>query len=381
MSTLPETGTKTLPETENTGRAAAAGDGAEPAPPDPAAAERQALVERWAARHGVEAARRLAEAEDLADAVAAEITPDNTDDTYRKSWRVWTRFCAATRLPELEATRGALVAFVTWMLREGRHNGTGYAPSSASTHLAGAVVGLRRRGVHVLGDDQAAARSALEGLTVRLLQDGERRGRGKAPTGTVTGLRALVRACPDTLAGARDKALVLTGFHYAARAQDPAGLLVSDVTEEERGLIIAILTGKTKHSVRAAKIPYSADPAICPVRAWKAYRTCLVLEADFRWSAPTAPAFVGIDRWGHVTGGMGPDSVTRAITRISQRAGVPVAWTGHSLRIGLATTARARGRDAVAVADQGGWARHSRSMLGYMQTEDGWTDNAAAGLT
>ncbi|ALM43648.1 hypothetical protein SFR_7033 (plasmid) [Streptomyces sp. FR-008] len=32
--------------------------------------------------------------------------------------------------------------------------------------------------------------------------------------------------------------------------------MVSDVTEEERGLIIAILTGKTKHSVRAAKIPY-----------------------------------------------------------------------------------------------------------------------------
>ncbi|WP_241692283.1 hypothetical protein [Streptomyces sp. N1] len=154
MSTLPETGTKTLPETENTGRAAAAG-GAGSAPP--AAAGRQALVERWAARHGVEAARRLAEAEDLADAVAAEITPDNTDDTYRKSWRVWTRFCAATRLPELEATRGALVAFVTWMLREGQQNGTGYAPSSASTHLAGAVVGLRRRGVHVLGDDQAAA--------------------------------------------------------------------------------------------------------------------------------------------------------------------------------------------------------------------------------
>ncbi|MEU7222270.1 hypothetical protein [Streptomyces chrestomyceticus] len=77
---------------------AAAGDvaGPEDAPalPDPAAAERQALIERWAARHGVDAARRLAEAEDLADAVAAEITPDNTVDTYDKSWRVWTRFCA-----------------------------------------------------------------------------------------------------------------------------------------------------------------------------------------------------------------------------------------------------------------------------------------------
>ncbi|MFB8314667.1 hypothetical protein ACFC5T_40115 [Streptomyces sp. NPDC055961] len=39
------------------------------------------------------------------------------------------------------------------------------------------------------------------------------------------------------------------------------------------------------------------------------------------------------------------------------------------------------GRDGIAIADQGGWARHSRSMLGYMQREDDWDDNASAGLT
>ncbi|MFI8405208.1 hypothetical protein ACIGG5_33885 [Streptomyces sp. NPDC085463] len=73
--------------------------GRRPALLDPAAAERQALIERWAERHGVDAARRLAEAEDLADAVAAEITPNNTVDTYDKSWRVWERFCAAATQP------------------------------------------------------------------------------------------------------------------------------------------------------------------------------------------------------------------------------------------------------------------------------------------
>ncbi|MEU6350168.1 hypothetical protein ABZ896_12655 [Streptomyces sp. NPDC047072] len=72
--------------------------GRQPAAPlDPAAAERQELIERWAER-------RLAE--DLADAVAAETTPDNL-----------------ARLPELEGSRGALVAFVTWMMREGQQNG------------------------------------------------------------------------------------------------------------------------------------------------------------------------------------------------------------------------------------------------------------------
>lgn len=75
------------------------------------------------------------------------------------------------------------------------------------------------------------------------------------------------------------------------------------------------------------------------VRAYTAYRTRLAAEYDQVWAAP-APAFVGIDRWGHITGGMVPDSVTRAVTRISTRAGVPVAWTGHSLGIGLAAPRR-----------------------------------------
>ncbi|WP_010361167.1 integrase, partial [Streptomyces acidiscabies] len=263
----------------------------------------------------------------------------------------------------------------------GQQNGKGYAPSSASTHLAAAVVGLRERGVTVSGDDQSEARTALEGLAVKLLQAGERRGRGQAVGGDVDGLRAIARACPDTLAGARDKALTLTGFHYASRSQDPAGLLSGDVTLHPRGLVVAVLTGKTKHSVRNAKIPYSDEIEICPVRAYTAYRTRLVAEHGPRWADPSTPAFVGIDQWGHVTGGMVPDSVTRAIKRISMRAGVPIAWTGHSLRIGLASVGRKKGKDGIAIADQGGWARHSRSMLGYMQRDDGWDDNASSGLT
>ncbi|MFD0371129.1 integrase [Streptomyces sp. NPDC127114] len=308
--------------------------------------EREILFERWAARHGVDAPRHLAEAEDFADAVAAAITSENTTATYAKSWRVWARFCVSSGLPEDEGSRGTLVAFIAWMLREGQHNGKGYAPSSASTHLAAVVVGLRQRGAAVSGDDQAAARKALEDLTLQLLQAGERRGRGQAIGADIDGLYAVARACPNTLTGDRDKALVLTGFHYASRSQDPAGLLAGDVTEHPYGLVVAVLTGKTKHSVRNAKIVYAHDPEICPVRAYVAYRARLVAEHGARWAEPSTPAFVGIDRWGRVTGGMVPDSVTRAVKRISTRAGVPVAWTGQSLRIGLAPPAGIRARTA-----------------------------------
>ncbi|MET9351205.1 hypothetical protein [Streptomyces termitum] len=62
------------------------------------------------------------------------------------------------------------------------------------------------------------------------------------------------------------------------------------------------------------------------------------------------------------------------------RAGVPIAWTWHPLCIGLASVARISGRDSIAIADQGGWVRHPRSMLDYMQCEDRWDDNAGADL-
>jgi hypothetical protein len=144
---------------------------------------------------------------------------------------------------------------------------------------------------------------------------------------------------------------------------------------------VSVFTGKTKHSVRDAKTNYQDAPAVCPVEAWTAYRTRLTGVAPPCCSEPTASAFVGVARHDDVTGGMVPESVTRPIKGISARAGIPLARTNHSLRIGLATTARRKGRDAVAIADQGGWARHSCSMNGYFQHVDGWEDSATAGLT
>ncbi|CAM5720427.1 MULTISPECIES: hypothetical protein [Streptomyces] len=113
--------------------------------------------------------------------------------------------------------------------------------------------------------------------------------------------------------------------------------------------------------------------------AWTAYRERLIAEHGPRWAAPSTPTFVGNDRWGHITGGLEPDSVTRAIKRISARAGMPTAWTGPSPHIGLASTARKKGTDEIAITDPRGWARHSRSMRGSMQIGDGWHGNAAAG--
>lgn len=347
----------------------------------PADPERQSLIERWAERHGVEKAASLASAEALADAVQEQLVPENTADTYAKSWKVWERFCAESGLPETEGTRGSLVSFVMWMVAGGKRDGTGYAPKSAGTHLAAAVVGIRRRGGTVSVDDQAQARAALGGLEVKMLKAGERRGRGQAPAADLAGLRQTALACPDTLTGLRTKALVLVDFHMAGRSSEPAGLFVPDIVLDRRGLAVDVLTGKTKHSVRNAKIRYQNDPEVCPVRAYVAYRQRLVQEAGPQWAEPGKPAFVRIDRWGNVTGGLTPEGVSRIIKRAAEAAGVEATWTAHSMRAGLASESRRRGADAIIIARQGGWAPHSRSMLGYMRVDDDWDDNVTKDLS
>ncbi|MGW6144309.1 integrase [Streptomyces sp. NPDC055140] len=277
---------------------------------------------------------RLAEPKELA---VDESSPDHTLDTYAKSWRVWERFCSASDLSPAEGSHADLVAFVTWMLREGRqkpsHGGTmGYAPASAGTHLAATVVGLRRRGIPVSAETQAEARRSLEDVAAALLETGELRGRGQSVAADIDGLYAIAASCPETLTGHRDKALILTGFHYAERASEPARLLAGDVAVHPRGLAISVPARKTQRSVRSVEIPHSNDTTVCPVRAWSVYRAQLRHLHGDQYDVSSTPAFVGIDRWGNVTGGMCPDSVTRAIKRISARAGVPVSWTSISLR-------------------------------------------------
>lgn len=338
------------------------------------------IRDAWAARHGEAAAARLAEAEDFADAIKAETVPPNTTDTYAKGWRVWQRFCAEQGFPETEGTRGALVAYVAWLLDRGRTSRgpggvRGYAPASAHAHLTAVIVGLRERGHPVGKDIHSEARARLAGIATKLAKAKERRGRGKAPAADLDNLHRISEACDDSPTGRRDRALVLAGFHFASRASEIAGLLLADVTVHPRGIRVAVVTGKTKRSVRTVAIPYNdAEPSLCAARAWQEWL------AAYGATDPKAPAFPRIDRWGNVGTAMSADSVTAAVTRIAERSGVPIRWTGHSLRSGLATEGRKNGKDAIVIAHQGGWSASGAALTGYMRIADEWDDNATAGF-
>lgn len=335
----------------------------------------------WTDRYGEEVAATIEQAHLAAEEARRRTVPPNTAATYRRGWTVWKRFCTEHRLPVEHGDQGTLTMFVVWMYTRGKQDGTGYAPTAVDAHLTAAVVGLRERGATVTEEAAAFARDVAKGHAVTLAKAGEIRGRGQAAPAGLDDLQKIARSIPDTLTGYRDLALVLVSFHFAARASEPASLLLADVAAESRGLVVNVRSGKTVRSVRKPAIPYAKDPLVCPVRAWHRWRQALVAECGPAFTDPAGPAFHQISRWGHVGGALGPEAVTRVITRTAENAGVTLRWTGHSLRAGLATEARRAGKDAKAIAAQGGWSEDSRAMHGYMRIADQWTDNASAGLS
>ncbi|MFI0220354.1 hypothetical protein [Streptomyces lydicus] len=64
--------------------------------------------------------------------------------------------------------------------------------------------------------------------------------------------------------------------------------------------------------------------------------------------------------------------VGHVITRLGERAELPVRHTGHSARRGAAEESRHAGNDRKVIAKQGGWVPNSGVMEGYFEDADGW---------
>jgi len=309
-----------------------------------------------------------------ATAHAESLRPANTVSAFTADWSWWERWCTGRDVDPVTVDSALVEAYAYWLWHEAN------APlTTARRRLTGLAAGLRAR----LGGDAvprhlaAQARKNLTAYARTAAETGQRRRsgqRGKAPAATVDVVRAMVATCDTSLAGLRDKAMILVGFAIAARRSELAGLLAGDITIEAEGLVVAVHTSKLLSSQREVAVPYSARPVTCPVRAWQAWRTAAgLVDAD--------PAFVPIDRHGAMTvRAMSPQAAGEVITRRGRAAGIDTHLTGHSLRSGLATESRRAGHDLTAIARQGGWTPASKDLHGYIQVVDRWEDNAAAGV-
>lgn len=316
----------------------------------------------------------LAELDKASKTHADQMRPANTKRSYAGDWKTWERFIADKNadgypIPLTAATVGTLSAFVSWLWDAGA------APSTITRRITGVAVTLRTdHGVAVDRDAVATARKLIRDYVREAAADRQApRGRGQAQPLVLDDLRTMSAACPDTVAGLRDRALILIAFAIAGRRAEVAGLMAADITENPKGLVVDVRVSKTRP--RTVAVPYGSNPLTCPVRAWQAWKSA----ADL---GPADAAFLRIDRHGIIGGPMSGESAGAVLTRAGARAGVTVRLTGHSARAGLATEARRAGKDRTAIAAITGHAPGSAELDRYFRTIDQWgaDDNALIGI-
>jgi integrase len=249
--------------------------------------------------------------------------------------------------------------------------------------MAGAgaqAVTIQRRLSSISQAHQAAGHvpSPTSDFLVRQVMRGIRRTLGVAPKHqknplTATELRRLVEtAPPGTIAGRRDRALLLIGHLGAFRRSELVALDVPDVQDASDGLRLLVRRSKTDQEGEGLEkgIRRRRDPAICPVLALRAWFDAAGIVEG--------PVFRGVDRHDHVQPGRLSDrGVALVVKRACDRAGLdPARYAGHSLRSGFATSAAEGGAPERAIMRQGGWTSHTM-VRRYIRMADLFQENAA----
>ena len=173
-----------------------------------------------------------------------------------------------------------------------------------------------------------------------------------------------------TLAGQRDRALLLLGFAAALRRSELVALDVEDLElDPARGLKIVIRKSKSDQDQAGTQVavPYARARNRCAVRALHAW-----LEAA---SIHHGPVFRQMRRGDKLTNRRLTDqSVALIVKRRAQAGGVsPTFLSGHSLRAGYATAAAAAGIEERKIANV---TRHKNLpvLRGYIRAATAFDD-------
>lgn len=314
---------------------------------------------------GEPAAAPLARLGDLAEIAFGYVAASKADATrraYRRDAAAFAAWAQAQGLEVAPATPATVGLYLAHLAEQGRK------VTTIERALAGIADDQRSRGF-----GWPKGHPAIRGV-----MGGIRRKLGTAPTkkAPVVGdeLAQLVGVLGVDLSGLRDRALLTLGWFGAFRRSEVVGLDVRDVRFVAEGLLVTLRRSKTDQEGAGMEkgIPYAGNPALCPVRALRAW-----LDAA---SIADGPLFRAVDRHGNVSGERLSDrTVARVVQRTAELAGVDADVAGHSLRSGFATTAAAKGKSLDAIMKQTGH-RSERVARGYIRHATLFTNNAAAGL-
>lgn len=252
-------------------------------------------------------------AEDYANAASA----DNTKLAYAKDIDRFTAW--GGKIPTDAEQVSAYIA----------EHATTHKPATLSRWIAAISVAHQKAGFD----------SPTHGIVVRHTLRGVKRKVGtkqrRVEPLTLEMATAIVDKLPDSIAGKRDKAIVLIGFSAAMRRSEVTRLSVSDLTDDVRGMVLDFGKSKTNqeggHSEVA--IPKAKNPKYCPILALKDWMSIAKIS--------DGPIFRSVNRYGDIGGdALSTQAIANIVKKLVRSIGLdPTNYSGHSLRSGLVTSA------------------------------------------
>jgi integrase len=279
----------------------------------------------------------------------ADVVSANTERAYRSDWADFSAWCATRGLRPLPSSPTDVTAYVADLVTRCR-------ATTVRRRLAAIAARHRAAGMPSPTSDLAVKVGAAR--AERALRD---LSHPTAPLGRAE-LRALVDSLPPTLAGARDRAMILLGIGAGLRRSDLAALMVDDVRVEGTGLLVCV-RNRQGIVVRRAFIPPGSSAATDAPDAWAAWIAASGLRSG--------PAFRAVDRHANIGRVRMSDTAPAAIVkRALIAAGLdPTCYGVGSLRRGLVLIAARSGLAARGIAAQTG---HKTLALvrEYMRRDD-----------
>ena len=175
------------------------------------------------------------------------------------------------------------------------------------------------------------------------------------------------------LKGIRDRALLLVGFAAALRRSELVSLDVEDLQFVKEGLLISLPRSKTDQDGNGRKIaiPFGRTSA-CPVKAVQHWMDVSTISTGAIFRSVNKAEKVSATR-------LTDQSVALIVKQHAQALGLPAeAYSGHSLRAGLVTSAAKAGVSLVKIQQQTG--HRSVAMLTRYIRDAQVFENNAAGL-
>jgi integrase len=288
---------------------------------------------------------------------------ESTREVYARDWQAFVRWCGGVALPDLPSSPEVVACYFTSLAMKG------FRVTTIRRHSA-AIAAAHRASGYPTPTTHPAIKELLRGMTRKL-------GTPPKPVDALLSedIKRMSRALPETLLGARDKALILLGFAGAFRRSEIVGLNVDDIGYRDEGLVIILRRSKTdqKGEGRWVGIPHGKNPDTCPAAALQHW-----LELS---GISEGAIFRGLDRHGNIVSiRLSTRSVGEIIKRAAKAAGFePSRYSGHSLRSGHCTQASRSGVAEHVIAQQTGH-RSLASLKRYIRLGRLFEENSADGL-